>query len=96
MTGFFESDGSSRVATTAPTAADDATRGYSPGFTWTDSVTSTVYYCISVAIGAAVWGAAGAGSTGAGVFATTGYFGLNSFGATSAYGSFTSNPGSIV
>ena len=95
MTGFFESDGVSRVATTPPTAVDDATRGYSPGFVWTDSVTSTVYYCVSVDIGAAVWGAAGAGPA-PGVFATTGYFGLDSFGATSAYGSFTSNPGSIV
>jgi len=94
MTGFFDSGGSSRVAATDPTVTDDVTRGYAIGSTWTNSVTSTVFYCTSGAVNAAVWVALGA--VAAGVFKTTGYFGVDSIGAVMTYGSFTSQPGSIV
>ncbi len=95
MTGFFDSGGSSRVATTDPAASDDVTRGYALGSTWTNSVTSTVFYCTSGAVNAAVWVALGAATT-VGVYQTTGYFGVDSIGAVMTYGSFTSQPGSIV
>jgi hypothetical protein len=94
MNGFFDSGSNSRVAITNPTVSDDATKGYSPGYTWANSATNTVYYCISAAIGAAVWVALGA-SFAVG-FGTTGYFGVDSYGATTDYGSYTSEPGSIV
>jgi len=41
--------------TTALTVNDDSSKGFYVGFKWTNSVTTTVYEAISVAIGGAVW-----------------------------------------
>lgn len=52
-------------ATTAPTASNDASQGYSPGSLWVDTTSAKSYVCISSASGAAVWkqtGGDGAGS----------------------------------
>jgi hypothetical protein len=43
------------AATTAPTADDDNTLGYSVGSRWHDTTGSASYVCLSAATGAAVW-----------------------------------------
>ncbi len=49
------------VKGTAPTAADDTTRGFVVGSVWVDTSTApdTVYICSSAATGAATWVSAG-------------------------------------
>lgn len=42
-------------ATTAPTATDDSSSGYSTGSLWYDAVANRLYWCASAAEGAAVW-----------------------------------------
>jgi len=48
------------VATTDPTATDDAASGYAAGSRWINTATSTVFVCQSPSTGAAVWVATGA------------------------------------
>ena len=43
------------TATTAPTASNDNTQGYSRGSYWINTVTNAVYVCTSAATGAALW-----------------------------------------
>jgi hypothetical protein len=50
-------------ATTDPGAGNDASQGYTPGSTWVNLNTNTVYFCGNAAIGAAVWTTSGAGIT---------------------------------
>jgi hypothetical protein len=81
-----------RTATADPTVLDDSVSGYFAGYTWANTVTSTVFYCVSAAVGAAVWVALGASV----VFATSGYFGIDTLGAPSSYGDYTTQTGIIV
>jgi hypothetical protein len=48
-----------RITNTAPTANDDGTKGYLPGYWWFDTSANAVYWCESNATGAAVWNASG-------------------------------------
>jgi hypothetical protein len=81
-----------RTAAGDPTVLDDSASGYFAGYTWANTVTSTVFYCVSAAVGAAVWVALGASV----VFATTGYFGIDTMGAQSAWGAFATQTGAVV
>ena len=84
----------SRVTNADPTAADDSTAGYFAGYTWANNVTNTVYYCVSAAVGAAVWVALGV-SVALG-YSTSGCFGVDNLGRNISYGSFATQAGSIV
>lgn len=81
-----------RTAAGDPTVLDDSVAGYFAGYTWANTVTSTVFYCVSAAVGAAVWVALGASV----VFSTTGYFGIDTTGAQSAWGAFATQTGAVV
>ena len=82
-----------RTATVNPTVNDDSAAGYFAGYTWANTSTNAVFYCVSAAVGAAVWAVLGASV----VFATSGYFGIDSLGAQSSYdGGYITNTGIIV
>lgn len=43
------------AATSAPTASDDSTAGYSVGSVWVDVNTDTSYTCVDATPGSAIW-----------------------------------------
>jgi hypothetical protein len=45
----------STATTTAPAVTNDASQGYEVGSQWINTTTGTVYVCVDVTIGAAVW-----------------------------------------
>ncbi len=49
-------------ATTAPTATDDSSAGYSVGSRWIDTIAKIAYTCVDATVGAAVWYQGGGGS----------------------------------
>jgi hypothetical protein len=82
------------VKTTNPSVTDDASQGFFSGYTWANSSTKIVYYCISSALGAAVWVQLGLSLSLA--YTTTSYFGTDNLGNTSGYGTYTTAAGTIV
>lgn len=45
----------STVTATSPGVGNDSSQGYQVGSQWTNTATGTIYQCVDVTVGAAVW-----------------------------------------
>lgn len=84
------------VRTTTPTVTDDSSKGFYSGFTWANTTTSKVYYCISSAVGAAVWVVLGTTLTLAFQTDAGSLYGPDLVNAATSYGSFATAAGALV
>lgn len=82
--------------TTNPGVTDDSTAGFLSGATWANTTTKVVWYCISSAVGAAVWVQLGLALTLSYQTASGGTDGPIVDGGASAYRAFATNAGVLV